>query len=314
METNISWAMVGMLQAVPKTPLHERMKQENRLDDSMEAATNTSLEVNIIPKSMTREELVSGYYRLCKQLYSYENYAKRVIGTLREYSREPVIKMYFPKFYQVKILLKTFRHYLLTLDVGRMKFLLTILKYVLTEKPRFFYDAVVHLVAFKHLHAYVFENLGRAYTEKVAEFEHSALQSRQSLASAYEELRKYAASTRQKVTKAYDDMITQIGTLGHHAAAEYEDVRQRVGNLNQQAAHAYDDLRRQASDLSQRTVSEYGALRKRASSAISGQWLTAEFEELGKQLAAFNASVAKACEELRLRSLALSEQLAAIAT
>jgi hypothetical protein len=172
---------------------------------------------------------------------------------------------------------------------------------------------MVHLVGFKHMHAYVYEHLDRAYAEKVAAFEHSALQSKKSLASAFEELRNYAAFLGQKVTKGYDDLIAQIGIMGQHAAVEFEDVRQRAGSLNQQTARAYEDLRKQASDLSQRVLAECGELRKRAAFAMSGQILTAEFEELGKQLAVFNASIADAFEELKLRSLALSERLAAAA-
>jgi radical SAM superfamily enzyme YgiQ (UPF0313 family) len=304
MEANISWAMVGMLQAIPKTPLYERLERENRLDATGSMANNTSIEANIIPKSMTKEELVSGYYRLCRQVYDYDNYAQRIIGMLKRYARKPAPGMHVPSIAQIAIVLRTFRYYLLTMSRRRMKFFWTIMSYVLLRKPHAFYDAMVHLVGFKHMHAYVYEHLDRAYAEKVAAFEHSALQSKKSLASAFEELRNYAAFLGQKVTKGYDDLIAQIGIMGQHAAVEFEDV---------QTARAYEDLRKQASDLSQRVLAECGELRKRAAFAMSGQILTAEFEELGKQLAVFNASIADAFEELKLRSLALSERLAAAA-
>jgi radical SAM superfamily enzyme YgiQ (UPF0313 family) len=313
MKSNISWAMTSMLQAIPKTPLYERLKLENRLDTSREAATNTTLEVNIFPKNMTREELVTGYHWLCKQLYSYENYAKRVIGNFKEYTKKPMVKVYFPTFFQLKILLKTFRYYLLTWHWRRFHFSMKILKYVLMHKPFLLYDAMVHLVSFKHLHTYVYDYLEKAFNEKVAAFEQSVIQSKQGMASAYEEMRKHAAVVSQKAVKAYDEMKSQIAMVGEYAAKEYEELCHRAAALNQQAAHAYDELRKQAQDLSQHAVHEYNTLLQHAASAVSKRMLKVEFEEFRRQLIVFNSSIAMACEELRKQALALNEQVAAAA-
>jgi radical SAM superfamily enzyme YgiQ (UPF0313 family) len=61
-DNGILLAMVGMLTAVPKTPLYERLKQDGRLrlDD---------LNCNIVPKQMTPSELQQGYWELLKRLY-----------------------------------------------------------------------------------------------------------------------------------------------------------------------------------------------------------------------------------------------------
>jgi radical SAM superfamily enzyme YgiQ (UPF0313 family) len=313
MESNISWAMVGMLQAIPKTPLHERLQLENRIDSSSEAATNTTLEVNIVPKNMTKEELIAGYHWLCKQLYGYGNYAKRVIGNFKAYAKKPRVKIYVPTFFQLKILLKTFRYYLLTWNVRRLQFSIKILKYVLLHKPFLLYDAIVHLVSFKHLHSYAYDYLEKAFNEKVAAFEHSVIQSKQSMALAYEELSKRAGVVSQKVTNAYDELKGQIATVGEYAAKEYEELCRKATALNQQAAHAYDELRKQAQDLSQHAVHEYNKLLQHAASAVNKQMLKAEFDELRKQLAAFNSSLATACEDLRKQACALNEQVAAAA-
>jgi radical SAM superfamily enzyme YgiQ (UPF0313 family) len=71
-------AMVGMLYAIPKTPLHKRLALEGRLDPEDEPAFGT----NVIPLKMSREELRDGYIRLMTELYSPENYFDRLDGLL----------------------------------------------------------------------------------------------------------------------------------------------------------------------------------------------------------------------------------------
>jgi radical SAM superfamily enzyme YgiQ (UPF0313 family) len=71
-------AMVGMLYAIPKTPLHHRLASEGRLDPEDVPAFGT----NVIPLKMSREELRDGYIRLMTELYSPENYFGRLDGLL----------------------------------------------------------------------------------------------------------------------------------------------------------------------------------------------------------------------------------------
>lgn len=71
-------AMVGMLYAIPKTPLHQRLASEGRLDPADEPAFGT----NVIPLKMSREELRDGYIKLMTELYSPENYFGRLDGLL----------------------------------------------------------------------------------------------------------------------------------------------------------------------------------------------------------------------------------------
>jgi radical SAM superfamily enzyme YgiQ (UPF0313 family) len=61
-DNGILHAMVGMLTAVPKTPLYERLEKEGRLrlDDP---------NCNIVPKQMSSAELQQGYWNLLKRLY-----------------------------------------------------------------------------------------------------------------------------------------------------------------------------------------------------------------------------------------------------
>jgi radical SAM superfamily enzyme YgiQ (UPF0313 family) len=73
-QTDIMHAMVGMLSAIPKTPLHARLKNEGRLDLDDEQVFGT----NVIPLGMTREELRDGYIDLMEDLYEPEFYFERL--------------------------------------------------------------------------------------------------------------------------------------------------------------------------------------------------------------------------------------------
>jgi radical SAM superfamily enzyme YgiQ (UPF0313 family) len=73
-QTDIVHAMVGMLAAIPKTPLHARLKNEGRLDLDDEQPFGT----NVIPLGMTREELRDGYVDLMKELYNPDFYFERL--------------------------------------------------------------------------------------------------------------------------------------------------------------------------------------------------------------------------------------------
>jgi radical SAM superfamily enzyme YgiQ (UPF0313 family) len=70
----IAHAMVGMLHAVPKTPLHSRLEREGRLD----LADNSEYGTNVIPLNLTREELRAGYVRVMNELYEPEAFFDRV--------------------------------------------------------------------------------------------------------------------------------------------------------------------------------------------------------------------------------------------
>ncbi|MDH5681684.1 MAG: B12-binding domain-containing radical SAM protein, partial [Spirochaetota bacterium] len=71
----IPYAMVGTLQAIPHTPLYDRLKRENRLIDC--GSGNNFASTNIVPKLMTFQQLIEGYNWLASQLYTVEKFTKR---------------------------------------------------------------------------------------------------------------------------------------------------------------------------------------------------------------------------------------------
>jgi radical SAM superfamily enzyme YgiQ (UPF0313 family) len=73
-EARIASAMIGMLSAIPKTPLHARLAREGRLDQADQPEFGT----NVIPMQMSREELRDGYLKVMQELYEPQAYFARL--------------------------------------------------------------------------------------------------------------------------------------------------------------------------------------------------------------------------------------------
>src|SRR5438105_246633 len=73
-EARITTAMIGMLAAIPKTPLHARLAGEGRLDSADEPEFGT----NVIPLQMSRAELRDGYVQVMRDLYEADAYFERL--------------------------------------------------------------------------------------------------------------------------------------------------------------------------------------------------------------------------------------------
>jgi radical SAM superfamily enzyme YgiQ (UPF0313 family) len=70
----INTAMLGMLSAIPSTPLYARLSSEGRLDLSDDPEFGT----NVMPLRMSREALSSGYVQLMADLYHPQAFFKRL--------------------------------------------------------------------------------------------------------------------------------------------------------------------------------------------------------------------------------------------
>ena len=73
-DARVPTAMIGMLSAIPKTPLYDRMKLAGRLDETENPAHGT----NVLPVKMTRDELSEGFVRLMTELYEPKAYFDRL--------------------------------------------------------------------------------------------------------------------------------------------------------------------------------------------------------------------------------------------
>lgn len=157
-------AMVGQLAAIPKTPLHERLRREGRLDprDPPEFGTN------VIPLGMTREELASGFVALLGDIFAPEAYFDRLDDLYihrRFYDPAEAVRVpNIPRWLQIKYLLisLTFTTGLLAkLLIGiddwplRRLYLKRLLGFVKSRPyPMRFLDYVMESVCHYHFHRF----------------------------------------------------------------------------------------------------------------------------------------------------------------
>ena len=81
-ESGIQVAMVGLLTALPKTPLHARLAREGRLLPDSPDSDNTKPHTNVVPLHMSEEEMVAGYMNLYRRLTRDHAIAARIRNKL----------------------------------------------------------------------------------------------------------------------------------------------------------------------------------------------------------------------------------------
>ena len=79
-QARIPISMTGMLNAVPKTPLHARLKAAGRL--IAESVGDQFVFTNIVPGGMSQIELYEGYRALLRRLYDYRHYRRRAMALI----------------------------------------------------------------------------------------------------------------------------------------------------------------------------------------------------------------------------------------
>ena len=82
-EAGIVVAMVGLLQALPKTRLYDRLSKEGRILKAS-SGNNTDYSLNFKPK-MDRVVLLNGYKKIIETIYSPKRYYNRMCIFLKEY-------------------------------------------------------------------------------------------------------------------------------------------------------------------------------------------------------------------------------------
>ena len=90
-KSGIVTAMVGLLNAPRGTRLYQRLIKEHRLLKDI-SGDNTDFSINFIPK-MNYEELINGYKRVLRTIYSHKYYYERILTFLRDF--EPLQKKKF---------------------------------------------------------------------------------------------------------------------------------------------------------------------------------------------------------------------------
>lgn len=83
MDSGIQAAMIGLLMALPKTPLYLRLEKEGRLIPDANDTDNTALGTNFVPKQMEYQEMVRAYHALHRRLLEDKNISTRIKNKIR---------------------------------------------------------------------------------------------------------------------------------------------------------------------------------------------------------------------------------------
>ncbi|MGE5190087.1 MAG: B12-binding domain-containing radical SAM protein [Gemmatimonadota bacterium] len=149
----IPQVMSGMLQAVPRTPLWDRLEREGRLRG--ECTGDHLVWTNVIPKKMSRGELMLGYADLLRELFDYDRYAERTIAYLTAPRRMEPIQPRRRSWNEVRMILRFLVYCLFGGDAERARFARRILWATVREKPGRLPEALYITVVHKHFYEYV---------------------------------------------------------------------------------------------------------------------------------------------------------------
>jgi radical SAM superfamily enzyme YgiQ (UPF0313 family) len=89
MDSGIQSAMIGLLHALPRTPLHDRLQQAGRLRTLADACDNTIAGTNVIPKQMAYEAMVERFKGLYRELLTDRAIGERIRNKMR-HMRQPL--------------------------------------------------------------------------------------------------------------------------------------------------------------------------------------------------------------------------------
>ncbi|HJW14205.1 MAG TPA: B12-binding domain-containing radical SAM protein [Thermoanaerobaculia bacterium] len=151
-EARIPVSMTGMLNAVPKTPLYQRLKDAGRL--VAESVGDQFVFTNIIPKGMSRVQLYEGYKKLLERLYGYRNYRRRVMQLILQKGAQIQTRLVAGR-QDLKILRRVVWTCILRASPRRAWLTLSLMAETALRRPREFRQAVTLALMHKHLYEYM---------------------------------------------------------------------------------------------------------------------------------------------------------------
>ncbi len=172
--------MLGLLQAIPRTPLYERLEKVGRLRAAAQG-NNTLSFTNVDPICMPYETLINGYRELFAKLYTWEAVGDRWLSNVEQWGKKAAYLTYagkkdkagaetkpqprkwiqkplgkFKPFMALQTL-KIFKYYF-SGDMAKAKFAIRMLWGTMKRAPSALFQTVSYLAYFIHL---------REYTDKV---------------------------------------------------------------------------------------------------------------------------------------------------
>lgn len=132
-ETSIPTAQISLLKAPMGTRLWTRLQKEKRIIANVDIfAGHTRAATNIIPKIMTRVELLSGFCSLLKSVQDWDSFATRVKNFISGITRRPNVSQSITPDEDAR---QNLRNFVLSMDVKAKQAISSILTYTREHAP-----------------------------------------------------------------------------------------------------------------------------------------------------------------------------------
>jgi radical SAM superfamily enzyme YgiQ (UPF0313 family) len=152
-EARIPVSMTGMLQAMPRTPLHARVAAEGRLIG--ESSGDAFVFSNVLPAGMTRVDLYRGYRKLIAGLYDYGSFHRRAMAFLLNRGDRVRRRDRRVSAAEVWLFARILWSTVVRASPRRAWFTLRLLAATLLQRPSVFHDAVALALVHRAFHGYV---------------------------------------------------------------------------------------------------------------------------------------------------------------
>jgi radical SAM superfamily enzyme YgiQ (UPF0313 family) len=153
-EARIPVAMTVILNAMPRTPLYDRVRQAGRLLG--ESVGDGFPLTNIVPQSMSLVALYEGYRGLLRALYDFDAYRRRsmalVLGKGRDVQRRSMAG-----WRDVPLFFRLLWTCVIAAPPAYRRMVLAMVRQTIRERPEHLRLAVALAIKHKHLHAYAEE-------------------------------------------------------------------------------------------------------------------------------------------------------------
>ncbi len=151
-DARIPISMTGMLNAMPRTPLHARLKAAGRL--IAESVGDQFVFTNIVPGGMSRLELYEGYRRLLARLYAYRTYRRRAMAFILNKGALLQSRLLAERE-DIGLFLRVMWNCVLRASPRRAWFTLSLIAETALRRPTALRDAVTLALMHKHLYEYM---------------------------------------------------------------------------------------------------------------------------------------------------------------
>jgi radical SAM superfamily enzyme YgiQ (UPF0313 family) len=151
-DARIPISMTGMLNAMPSTPLHARLRAAGRL--IAESVGDQFVFTNIVPHGMSRLELYEGYRQLLGRLYTYRNYRRRAMALILTKGKLLQSRLLAERA-DIAIFSRIVWNCVVRASPRRAWFTLSLIGETALRRPAALRDAITLALIHKHLYEYM---------------------------------------------------------------------------------------------------------------------------------------------------------------